>query len=689
MSLRLKNCCRCNSNGKCKNCSCVKSGKSCRNCLPLRLSHCLNSENLSPIPLTTTNTSSLSTTVVDHYTTSSNTTSVGSSGHDYCTLVNIPPDTSSVVTTCPDYCTSVNTSPDISSVVTSCPDYCTSVNIPPDTSSVVTSYPNYCTSVNTSPNTSSVVTSCPDYCTSVNTSPNTSSVVTSCPDYCTSVNTSSNTSSVVMSITDQNTTISNTSSNSLSISSVITSHADPCITRDKSHDTSINHVDPLPSFVPAQIPNFRLGEIDGTTMQGVINESYNEIVHWKRNLFKVPSGKAGKGFVRELTRLLNAFAEVSALEVIALKAAFVMPALLLQKPHKRFKAKEHSSHLERRLGLWNNGSIDALLKEGRTIQKQFRNINHKSSEDLPRAFAKLLMEGKVKKALNLLSDYSSGGPMCPNEEIMTKLREKHPTRQPPKPSATLSLDHKATTIHHPIIFEQIDAQLIHKTTLQMDGAAGPSGLDAGAWKRLCSSFGACSNDLCSAVAAVAKRLCTAYVDPTCISALVAGRLIALDKCPGIRPIGIGETLCRIIARAISYVLREDIKTAAGPLQLCAGQASGCETAIHAIKEIMDEPTNDAVLIVDASNAFNNLNSETAMRNISVLCPSLATVVINTYRSDIQMFIGDETVLSQEGTTQGDPLAMAMYAIATTPLIQQLRNTNTHQIWYADDASATS
>ena len=421
MSLRLKNCCRCNSNGKCQNCSCVKSGKSCRNCLPLRLSHCLNSENLSPIPLTTTNTSSLSTTVVDHYTTSSNTTSVGSSGHDYCTLVNIPPDTSSVVTTCPDYCTSVNTSPDISSVVTSCPDYCTSVNIPPDTSSVVTSYPDYCTSVKTSPNTSSIVTSCPDYCTSVNTSPNTSSVVTSCPDYCTSVNTSSNTSSVVMSITDQNTTISNTSSNSLSISSVITSHADPCITRDKSHDTSINHVDPLPSFVPAQIPNFRWGEIDGTTMQGVINESYNEIVHWKRNLFKVPSGKAGKGFVHELTRLLNAFAEVSALEVIALKAAFVMPALLLQKPHKRSKAKEHSSHLERRLGLWNNGSIDALLKEGRTIQKQFGNINHKSSEDLPRAFAKLLMEGKVKKALNLLSDYSSGGPMCPNEEIMTKL----------------------------------------------------------------------------------------------------------------------------------------------------------------------------------------------------------------------------------------------------------------------------
>jgi len=38
---------------------------------------------------------------------------------------------------------------------------------------------------------------------------------------------------------------------------------------------------------------------------------------------------------------------------------------------------------------------------------------------------------------------------------------------------------------------------------------------------------------------VAKRLCTSYVDPGGIDALVAGRLIALNKCPGVRPIGAG------------------------------------------------------------------------------------------------------------------------------------------------------
>jgi hypothetical protein len=35
-------------------------------------------------------------------------------------------------------------------------------------------------------------------------------------------------------------------------------------------------------------------------------------------------------------------------------------------------------------------------------------------------------------------------------------------------------------------------------------------------------------------------LCTRFIDPLGISAFISGRLIALDKQPGVRPIGIGE-----------------------------------------------------------------------------------------------------------------------------------------------------
>ena len=59
-----------------------------------------------------------------------------------------------------------------------------------------------------------------------------------------------------------------------------------------------------------------------------------------------------------------------------------------------------------------------------------------------------------------------------------------------------------------------------------------------------------------------------------------------------------------------------------------------------------------------------------MWNIRVLCPALGPVVVNTCRSKIDLFVGGETILSVEGTTQGDPLAMAIYAIAITPLVRR-------------------
>ena len=47
------------------------------------------------------------------------------------------------------------------------------------------------------------------------------------------------------------------------------------------------------------------------------------------------------------------------------------------------------------------------------------------------------------------------------------------------------------------------------------------------------------------------------------------------------------------------------------------------------------------------------------------------------------------MLSQEGTTQGDLLAIPFYALATRPLIDSLSRDTPEltQIWYADDASA--
>jgi len=92
----------------------------------------------------------------------------------------------------------------------------------------------------------------------------------------------------------------------------------------------------------------------------------------------------------------------------------------------------------------------------------------------------------------------------------------------------------------------------------------------------------------------------AYVDPTGITPLVSYRLIALDKQPGVWPIGIGEIPRRIIAKAVLAASRCDIQSSVGSVQLCGNQIAGCEAAVHAVKEMFKDEGTQGVLLVDAS-----------------------------------------------------------------------------------------
>ena len=45
--------------------------------------------------------------------------------------------------------------------------------------------------------------------------------------------------------------------------------------------------------------------------------------------------------------------------------------------------------------------------------------------------------------------------------------------------------------------------------------------------------------------------------------------------------------------------------------------------------IFSEDNYEAVLLVDADNAFNTLNRLTALHNICILCPVFSKILINT------------------------------------------------------------
>ena len=154
----------------------------------------------------------------------------------------------------------------------------------------------------------------------------------------------------------------------------------------------------------------------------------------------------------------------------------------------------------------------------------------------------------------------------------------------------------------------------------MTGAAGPSGLDAREWRRLCTSHKRASKDLCASLAIVVRRICSSFVDPTSIQPLLVCHLIALDKQPGVRPIGVGDTARRIIAKAVLSIVGPDIQDGSGCLQMCGGQISGIEAAVHVTRFAFESDRYEALLLVDATKAFNALTRQVALQNIRHLCP---------------------------------------------------------------------
>ena len=112
--------------------------------------------------------------------------------------------------------------------------------------------------------------------------------------------------------------------------------------------------------------------------------------------------------------------------------------------------------------------------------------------------------------------------------------------------------------------------------------------------------------------------------------------------------------------------------AAGSLQVCAGLEAGAEATIRAMHDIYNDEHSEAVLVVDAENAFNSINRNVMIHNVSVVCPAISTYVSNCYQSAARLFvIGRKEILTKEGTTQSDPTSMGTRALGVTLLLHFL------------------
>ena len=137
----------------------------------------------------------------------------------------------------------------------------------------------------------------------------------------------------------------------------------------------------------------------------------------------------------------------------------------------------------------------------------------------------------------------------------------------------------------PLDFTEYDVTLVAS---KLSGAAGALGEEAIELINWLLHFGCASEELRVVVTRLADWIANSSPPWDAYHALMACRLVSLDKSPGVSPMVIGETLRRALAKLVMRAAGYQAKTAWGDIQLCAGLKAGIEGATHAVGQLILE-----------------------------------------------------------------------------------------------------
>ena len=174
-------------------------------------------------------------------------------------------------------------------------------------------------------------------------------------------------------------------------------------------------------------------------------------------------------------------------------------------------------------------------------------------------------------------------------------------------------------------------------------------------------------------------------------ALLARRCIALDKRPGVRPIGIGECRQRLEAKAMALATGIYLQELCAADQLCAGSRLASRLLCTPCGKCLMTQTLAACrwsTLRMHSTALVALPHSGTVGCFGHDAPG--TCSLNSYRGYPVVILrgadrSTHVILSREGTTQGCPLAM--YAAGVMPLVTKLKDLSRHrQNWFADGSS---
>ena len=148
---------------------------------------------------------------------------------------------------------------------------------------------------------------------------------------------------------------------------------------------------------------------------------------------------------------------------------------------------------------------------------------------------------------------------------------------------------------------------------------------------------------------------------------------------GVRPIAVGCTLRRLVAKVAGSEVRDEMIDLLAPRQLGYGIRGGAEAAVYAATLHVQELEPMCVLKLDFRNAFNLLRRYKMLQAVKSLAPNLLPLVYSAYLSPSLLFWDIKSIQSAEGVQQGDPLRPLLFCLTIHPLVSKLKSE--FCVWY--------
>jgi hypothetical protein len=432
---------------------------------------------------------------------------------------------------------------------------------------------------------------------------------------------------------------------------------------------------------------------DGSPRVDLWSSIWERMTRLKGRLYSLPGGSVAKEFISLYNQEVSDFANGNKKS----ESFICFPTLILQKDRHIKKTKEIRVLLKRRMKMWQEGLFRELIKEAEDCDRKLPSSSGKMSEDQEaKVFSSLMLQGRLREAVRFVTDRQGGGVMSPDEDavkpagknVLEVLESKHPQQRAPDNEDFISCEELP-----PLIDIEVTNSHVEEAAKKLSGSAGISGFDSHQLQKILIRYGKQSENLRESFAKAVTKLANSVIEWDYIRALKAKRLIALNKMPGVRPVGIGESADRCFEKIMSIITGSDVMEVCGSDQLCSGVKAGIEGAIHAVSQKFNEHCDEGwgLLLTDAENAFNSICRPVFLWNARIFWTRCSRFLFNSYRGYAILVLRSSSqvhyLFSKEGCTQGSGCAMQAYAIGILPLVRKLKNPEKWiQNWYADDGS---